>query len=447
MILLYSPHITNRLRYTFNLVFRDLLGLDYNITTKPDEFVSFDGTKLNYSNARIHNELFICSKGLLFEKTIKEEEPDSIEYEGLNAIFPVYDKESVLPFDIFSAIFYFVTRYEEYFPYLKDQYNRYDPKQSLQYKLGLLEKPIVNIWAENLKTVLSKKYPDLQFVKKQFRFIPTIDIDSGYAYRHKGLLRNIGGFARALSKVELDDIQERFKVLTRAARDPFDTYEYQFSIHKKYNLKPIYFILFAEYGHNDKNLPTYSRKFHSLIKTIGDHAVVGIHPSFNSNMKKEKLEKEIIGLSKVMNREITKSRQHFLMLFFPETYRNLSNLDIEDDYTMGFASLPGFRAGICNPFYFYDLEMDVQTKLRLHPFTIMEGTLKDYLKLSAEEATQKINSLMDEVKKVKGTFISLWHNESLSDQKRWKGWRKVYEDMLEYATSDINSQKPKANSQ
>jgi hypothetical protein len=134
-----------------------------------------------------------------------------------------------------------------------------------------------------------------------------------------------------------------------------------------------------------------------------------------------------------LNRDITKSRQHFLKLDLPTTYRNLINLDIRDDYTMGYALLPGFRASICDPFPFYDLDLESETKLIIHPFTVMDGTLRDYMNLGIEEAISSIHKLIDEVKAVEGTFISLWHNESLSDQQRWKGWRNVYESMIRYA--------------
>ncbi len=41
--------------------------------------------------------------------------------------------------------------------------------------------------------------------------------------------------------------------------------------------------------------------------------------------------------------------------------------------------------------------------------------------------------MVDEVKSVDGTFVSLWHNDSLNDRGIWKGWRKVFEDLHEYA--------------
>ena len=101
---------------------------------------------------------------------------------------------------------------------------------------------------------------------------------------------------------------------------------------------------------------------------------------------------------------------------------------------MGFASQPGFRASICSTYKFYDLELDTETNLNIHPFTYMEGTLKDYMNISPEEAINVIKPLIEEVKAVNGTFIPIWHNESLSDLKRWAGWQKVYEEMIKLAT-------------
>ena len=119
----------------------------------------------------------------------------------------------------------------------------------------------------------------------------------------------------------------------------------------------------------------------------------------------------------------------------PETYRNLIDLDITDDYTMGFASQVGFRASICSAFNFYDLDMELETKLKIHPFAMMEGTLKYNMKVSPEDAMNKIKPLIDEVKKVNGDFMSLWHNDTLNDRKIWTGWKEVYEKMVQHAAA------------
>ena len=433
MILIYTNKVTNRIKYIFNLIFKDLLNVEFNLTSNAEEFMAYEGVKLSYSKKQLDGELFFAAGNLLFERGISHIDISFIDYDGLPAFFPVYIKESALSFDLFSSSFYLITRYEEYLPYRKDEYGRFSATESIAYKKDFLQKPLINIWAYKIGEIIKERYPAFSFQRKKYRYIPTIDIDAAWAYKQKGLFRTTGGFFNALSKFDFPEIIERIKVLTGMQKDPFDTFNYQLEIQKKYKLKPIYFILFADYGFNDKNIPVQNRKFQTLIKSLADYAQVGIHPSYGSNSNPKKLKTEVERLSKVLNREITKSRQHFLKINMPSTYRNLINLGITDDYSMGFAAQPGFRASICDSFNFFDLDLDTETNLRIHPFTLMDGTLKDYMNVTKEEASDYIKKLIIEVKAVNGTFISLWHNESLSDVKRWEGWRKVYEDMIKEA--------------
>ena len=222
-------------------------------------------------------------------------------------------------------------------------------------------------------------------------------------------------------------------MLSGKEKDPYDTYDFQVEIHSKYSLNPIYFFLLGDWASYDKNLPHTNPKMQTLIKDISLKAETGIHPSFSSNTNPKKVKTEKERLEKIKNTTVTKSRQHFLMLRFPDTYRNLIASGITDDYSMGFADEIGFRAGICTPFKFYDLEKDQETRLTIHPFTVMDGTLKSYLKLSPVQAIEKVKNIINEVKNVNGEFISIWHNETLSDWREWKGWRMVYEELIRAA--------------
>ena len=143
-------------------------------------------------------------------------------------------------------------------------------------------------------------------------------------------------------------------------------------------------------------------------------------------------------ISGITGKKIRKSRQHFLLLRLPETYRNLLSLGIEEDYSMGYPGICGFRAGICTPFRFYDLQNEKETNLLVFPFQVMDTSLNKYMKLSPQEAQRHIEELVDEVKEVNGTFISIWHNESLHDRGKWKGWRLVFEQMLAKINDSIN---------
>jgi hypothetical protein len=84
-------------------------------------------------------------------------------------------------------------------------------------------------------------------------------------------------------------------------------------------------------------------------------------------------------------------------------------------------------------FNFYDLDNETETNLRVHPFVMMEATLKYYNKVRPDQAFEQVKPIIDEIKKTGGSFISIWHNETLSNWGIWKGWRDVYEEMVQYA--------------
>lgn len=419
MLLIYTHQITNRVKYTFHVIFRHVLKIDIEFTNDKKYFTSFNGPKLSYSNAPLSDELHFKCEELLFENKF--------------SAFPDWQEGADKPDDIFAFSFFLVTRYEEYLPFTEDVYHRFSAKGSISYALGILDKPLVNIWSLEVKEMLLQRYPTLQFPQTKYNYVPTVDIDNAYAYLGKSLARTLGGYARALLKGDTDDLKKRKNVLSGKEKDPYDTYEFQFELHKKYSLKPIYFFLLGDWAPNDKNLPHSNPLMQELIKKISSKTETGIHPSFASNEVSTKVEVEEKRLREITGRKTTKSRQHFLKLRFPDTYRNLIAAGIKDDYTMGYADEVGFRAGICSPYNWYDLQKEEETSLTIHPFAVMDGTLNSYLKLTPAEALEKVKSLVQEVKNVNGELITIWHNETLSDWKDWKGWKELYKQVIEIA--------------
>ena len=420
--------------YVFDLTLRQLLGLDFDLTADIDKFKAFDGPKLHYGMERIGDEPFIKAFDLLFERHVHKQSFGTVEFEGTIAPYAVLDNGNLLPFDVFAASFFLVSRYEEYLSQERDQYGRFKAESTWMFKNGVLQKPLVNIWVKSLGIKLKSIYPDLPVKQPKFTFIPTYDIDAAWAYKHKGIYRTVGGFLKDLAAGDMERIKERHEVLRGKRKDPFDSFDFLFELQKTFKLKPIYFILCGEYDTNDKNISIRKPSFQALIKRLGDYADVGIHPSFSSYLDIEKMQREIDNLSEVLHRPLTKSRQHFLRMNLPRSYQKLIELDISDDYTMGFASQVGFRAGIADTFRFYDLENDMVTNLRVHPFAIMDGTMRDYLNLDVEASLRLAKQLVDEVKAVGGTFIYLTHNETLGGEQRWVGWPEMYRQLIEYIT-------------
>ena len=375
--------------------------------------------------------MWVYPKNLLFETGVFSQEP-GFGYHNRMPILFATPLLGHLPFDPFCAAFYMITRYEEYLPSIRDAHNRFDPRYSLAAQHGFLQTAVVNRWALFLKERLSETFHNLKWIEKKYSFVSTIDVDNAYAFKSKGRMRQIGAYARALLRLDVNDLSLRNRVFLGLSPDPYDTYAYMEAMHERYGLRPKFFFLFASYGPYDKNLPTHNPDFQKLILSIADSADVGIHPSYQSNRHPELLEDEVRELGKVIHRDVTSSRQHFLRLEFPATYKHLIDLDILEDHTMGFASDTGFRAGTCTPFPFYDLDLEMETKLMVVPFQAMDATLLYYLKLTPDEAILRCKQLVDEVRAVNGTFVSLWHNETLGNYLQWDGWRRVWEELLEY---------------
>jgi hypothetical protein len=233
---------------------------------------------------------------------------------------------------------------------------------------------------------------------------------------------------KQILKGNFKEVKERISVLTNQKPDPNDVSDHLKRLQERFNLSAYYFILFAEKGLNDNGLSPKNKHFHSLIQRLQQNGTVGIHPSFASASNSDKLRHEINALSNVVGKKITCSRSHFLMLRFPETYQNLLQNGITDDFTLGYADRPGFRASTCKQFPFFDLSTNQTTSLTLHPLACMDATLKRYLSLTPEESLQLIYSLIDNVKAVGGEYVSLWHNESVAEA----AWGKLYEESLRF---------------
>ncbi len=433
MILVYTHKITPRLRYVFKHIFTRILQIPVEFTTTIEEFIAHNGLKMTYSKAPLGKEFFIRSNDLLFEQGVNDVDINVFTYEDVPCFFNAGSK-SVLPFDIFAASFFLLSRYEEYLPHVRDTHERFTAEQSLAFKYRFLEKPVIDIWAYKLLDKLKERFPDYTYKDRAYTFISTIDVDNAYAYKYKSLVRTFGGFIKDFFSLRLKTFWDRFVILTNFRKDPYNTFQSILDLKKKYKVETLFFFLVADYTTFDTNVSASKNKFKLLIKSIGDYAKVGLHPSYYSMKDETLLKKEKERLEAITNMPMEKSRQHYLRFSLPETYQNLIDLEIKEDYSMGYASHVGFRASTCTPFYFYNLDFEIQTPLKIIPFALMDTTLNDYMELTPRQSLGKIRELKNQVKAVNGTFVTLFHNESLSNYLRWKGWSKVYESMLKIGT-------------
>ena len=435
-MLIYSEKISARLRYSLKVIFNSVLKTEFRNTQDLEEFSAYNGAKINYSTEKIDGTISIAPHELLFEKDIFEQDIHLASWDDLPIFFKT-GRKTVVPFDLFAASFYLVSRYEEYLPFLPDDHGRFTPKESLAYQKGFLKWPLVNLWCQKFEGLISERYPQWKKSKKQFTFTSTIDVDNIFAYKAKGAFRTIGGIIKDVTSGDLHNLKERILCLLSQKNDPFYTFDYQMSLHRKYKVKSIYFMLFTEFARFDRNISMYHPKMKSTVKHLGDYSSVGIHPSYQSNGKRQLLETEKATLENYLGKAISKSRQHILKMTLPSTMRNLANLGIKEDFTMGYARDVGFRASICNAYPFYDLDLEVEMDLIVRPFAFMDMCYINYKNFTPEEAWDEMKEIISMVKSVDGELMSVWHNRTFSEmEENWKGWNGVYEKMLIEVTSN-----------
>ena len=280
-----------------------------------------------------------------------------------------------------------------------------------------------------------------RFKRSTFNYLPTIDIDNAWAFKNKGFFRFSASLFKDILHRRWNLLKKRIAVVYRFEKDPYDNYDFMQKTFDEYHFRPIYFFLLNKKGKNDRSLSYRNLYYRNLILKLGEKSKIGIHPSYASNTSNKQLAEEIRRLMVITGKPVTRSRQHFLKMNMPTTYRNLIEQGITSDYSMSFPSRPGFRASIATSYYFFDVLKNEATKLSIHPFQVMDVTLLHYRGMSVADAKRKIEQLMRETAKVEGTFISLWHNESLSDAGIWKGWRNVYSEMTRLAAELINEDK------
>lgn len=428
MLLVYTHKITPRFKYTFNHICKRVLGLEVSFTSKIEDFIAHNSLKMSYARQPLSNELFVRSNALLFENGLSDLDINVQSWDNTKGFFATGER-SDLPFDIFAASFYLLSRYEEYMPHVKDNYGRFMAKESLAYTHKFLNQPVVDIWAYKLRAVLQKRFPNYKFPERSFKIKPVIDVPAAYYFKQKGLLRTIGGTLTDLGRFNLRQLYQRYLVIMGFKRDPYDTFKWIIRKQKTTNFKFMVLFLIGDYSTYDKNISTNKKQFIALIKSVADYCDVGIKASYFALNDISILKQEKLKIEGIVNRDLKAVRHSFSKLNLPTSYRNLVELEIHQDFTMGYVDTLGFRAGTCTPFQFYDLDYEIQTPLQINPYQCLDFALLKYK--SELDKTEHFKKILEEVKAVNGTFVPIFHNYSLSDLDRWKGFKSLFNLVLE----------------
>ncbi len=417
MVIVFVEQVSERLIYSLDFIFKER-DIYYEITNDASLFEKSTFYKLNYSNLDFEGVFQILPSSLLWDEEIKT----------YDVTLSKFKSEPCLSFDgdvdPLASIFFVLARVEEYLNLSEDVHGRFIAKYSIQTKFKLLDKVVCDRWAMKIIEVMSEFYlVTLKTEKPTTVIVPTFDIDNTFAYQWKKGFRKWLSIIRDYLKGDQFRIQQRKNVLQGKEKDPYDNFDQILKISNQF--KVYVFWLIGDYARYDKNISHLDVRHRKLIYNISQKIKLGLHPSYKSNSFYNSIKTEKSRLEEIVEDEIGCSRQHFLRLKISSTYTSLIKAGFTHDFSMGFSDQVGFRSGTARPHFWFDLKKNRVTNLMIHPFAYMDGTLNEYMGLSVEESKKQILELYKEVKKFGGEFVSIWHNETIGDYGKWKGWNEV----------------------
>ena len=419
---------SERMRYGADILFRTCLGVDVEWVDNVD--LDNSGTHFYTINASTKSlKCPIHSLSFCDDMTTRSSGVMWVEWKGFKFPGEVLGVTDLM-FDPLAAAFFCCSRWEE-LPSdgevdteMRDTHGRFRGVSSAAYKEGMLRTPII----ENLARILAKELGVTPEITTQdYEYQPTIDIDIAFAYQGRSHLHNIAAGTRDFVLLRWGRVRERMNVLFKHAQDPYDSYDFFLNLHEQSHLTTQCFVHFADYK-RPYDLGVSKSVLIPLMEKLSSRANVNWHPSYAATSHRgqpflnEKRTFENVG-------NTSEIRTHFLR-GQSSMWTAFQDASIQHDYSMGYADQPGFRAGMSRPFPAYDIEKDSPLELVIHPFAVMDSTLKSYLNLDCEQSLHLVSELSDSVREVGGVMMTVWHNTSVSNHGIWEGWQTLYEDVV-----------------
>lgn len=432
MIVIFSQSVTARLRFVLDELLKVRVGTDYVLVHTYEEMYSAinnGDVVVIYDKVAVDADcIHIPESGLLFESGIHKQHIHVTPHQNWHYCLGNFNATTHgIPFDLFSAAFYLLSRYEEYTDVERDPHGRFMASSSLAGQSGFLQLPLIDLWCQELKQLIRKRYPNYQLTETSYHQLTTVDVDFAYYYRGIGPIKWWGRLIQSVAKLHIRALMQQFQAGVHEAADPYYTYP----LFHQSGHEVAYFFLMSSRGGYDKNINPESNIMKQLLQNLQTKATfIGLHPSYASNEEPRLVHEEKALLESHLKAPVTASRQHFLKLNLPATLQQLETLGIQHDYSLMYAETPGFRASTCMPFRFFDLSRERVGTLLLHPTCFMDTTVHQYQKGNEKTIKEEVLGMKTLIKKLNGHFITLWHNNNFV--------RPAQLDLFQHIINDIN---------
>ncbi|MCB0792109.1 MAG: polysaccharide deacetylase family protein [Flavobacteriales bacterium] len=417
-----------RAHYTIAHVVERMLGWPLLIMADRQAWEREAGPKLLYGGEPIAGAYHVPAHGLLTARGLFRGPAPVGEVGGLPVLFPLGEGS-----DLFAATFLLLSLNEELLPHVTDAHGRMLAMDRTLVQLGLHRTPIIDRWVLRFAERMRAMFPDLPEPRRSYRHWVTVDVDNGMRYLGRPIWRQLGAGAQEMVRGRFADLGRRWRTLTGSGPDPYDGYATWSGRTRAQADRTLFFFLTRGGGRYDHATRARHPRMASRIRELAEEHMAGLHPSYRTSEKAGLLKKEVDTWRAVAGSAPVVSRQHFLRWRLPGTLDELVAAGITEDHSLGFADRTGFVVGTSTPFRWFDPVKDREHPITLVPFAVMDSALQDRMHLSAEEALAEMKAMSDAVRRVNGTFVSVWHDRFLSGEGAWDAWPSVFEALLEHA--------------
>ncbi len=343
---------------------------------------------------------------------------------------PQFTKEggkATLGLDVFGAVFFVLSRYEEVALVRADQHDRFPGVDGIAHRDGHLQRPIVDEYVEVLWNAMSCVMPQLQRRELKGKILISCDVDEPYERWIKGPFSLAKGVAGALIRRRSIRVAAR-RVLNALSswrgdfsNDPNWCFDWYMKACEKHGyVATFYFIPTAGRGGEDAAYQLDEPRIVNLMRNILERGhQIGMHGSYRSYLNPELLFSERAHLESQIqiikpSFKVRENRQHFLRWRIQETPDYLQYAGFDVDASGGFADQVGFRFGTSRQFHMWSWQKMEPLKIVQSPLIVMEGTLMSYMRLNlASDGNALIRVLKTRCIRYGGNFSLLWHNSSL----------------------------------
>ena len=418
-LLIFTQQGGARLDYIVSVLF----GKHAVVTENKQLFSQFEGARIQYvTEKKFDQVLHIQPQGLVFETDIHPITIKCTQWKG----YPIFfSGEGDIPFDIFSAAFYLVSRYEEYLPFTPDKYGRFPHTASLAFREGFLSIPLVQHWVQQLKQILGVTFPPS--ITEEPVFLPTYDADILFQYKHQSFFHNLRALFGNLLHGRFSAVALQIQVIGGSMPDPYFQWPSIWKLLKDAGRQGTYFFSANEKQQgNDRQLSVHLSAVQRIIQECSRHGKVGWHPSLQSSINFSHMQKELGLLQQGMLQSITDVRFHYLRFRLPASYQWLIDLGIDREYSMGYGAVNGFRASYGDPFPWFNLENNIVTSLLIHPFCYMDTAAIYHQHWAPDEAMAYLKQLQKNTRGVVEQLSLVFHPHCLA----LPGWKKVHDEVV-----------------